>query len=418
MGQETLHKGSGYAWAVLVGAFMMSASMGIYISIGQLFPAISGELNVNVGLLAMSMMFCSIGMTISAFLSGALMQKIDIRALLTVCSVVTMGAIAAISLSSQLWHLYALCIVMGLFAAPVFIVGAPVLVENWFAQKKGLAMGLVMAGAGVGSAVFNMLGAILVSSAGWRTTLVILGVIGLVMTVPFTLFVIRLTPADKGLKPYGFDLKDAKTPDAAKAQAKGMSASSAYKTVAFWALFIGIGLSSVVNTYSAILPSYADALGSPNLMGPIGVAFALGGCVFPLIMGPLADKLGNVASIVINSAIIIVGFLGMLAGVSSAAILLAGAFLGANANTIGRVLPPLLASQAFGAKDYMKIIGTLNAGMSLFGMLGSLITSSLLAVTGSFELVFGFGVGVGIAILALFLLFNATSKGLAAKWSE
>ena len=421
MMQGKLH----YAWAVLVSALMMSASMGIYVSLGQMYPAMSAELGVDPGLLAMSMVFGAAGMVVSAFLAGTLMQKVDIRILTSVCTVVVMAAIAAMSLTGKLWHLYALCAVMGLFAAPVFLVAAPVLVENWFAAKKGLAMGIVMAGAGIGAAVFSMVAPMLIASVGWRMAFAAFGAIGAAMILPFTLFVVRMSPADKGLEPYGYaaasNVASADGPaDAAASPApaagKGMSAGAAYKTVAFWLLFLGIGLTSVVNTYSAILPTYASTLGMTDLMGPIGVAFAMGGVVFPLVMGPVTDKIGSVPSIVLNSLLIVAGFVLMLVGAGVAALILLGALLGANAGTIGRVLPPLFAAQAFGTKDYVKIIGTLNASMSLFGMVGSFITSGLLTATGSFNVVLLFGAGVGAAILLLFLGFAFTSRSLPAQW--
>jgi MFS transporter, OFA family, oxalate/formate antiporter len=82
------------------------------------------------------------------------------------------------------------------YATPI-----PVMAK-WFPDKRGLAVGLAVAGYGGGSAIFGPLANLkLIPAYGVHTTFMILGVIFLVMTV-FGAFLLRNPPA--GYKPAGW----------------------------------------------------------------------------------------------------------------------------------------------------------------------------------------------------------------------
>jgi len=82
------------------------------------------------------------------------------------------------------------------YATPI-----PVMAK-WFPDKRGLAVGLAVAGYGGGSAIFGPLaGKVLIPAYGWRTTFEILGVIFAFMTI-FGAFLLKNPPT--GYKPAGW----------------------------------------------------------------------------------------------------------------------------------------------------------------------------------------------------------------------
>ena len=76
------------------------------------------------------------------------------------------------------------------YATPI-----PVMAK-WFPDKRGLAVGLAVAGYGGGSAIFGPLAAsYLIPSFGWRSTFQVLGVIFFVMTIFGAFLLYILLPA-------------------------------------------------------------------------------------------------------------------------------------------------------------------------------------------------------------------------------
>ncbi|HEU5393234.1 MAG TPA: MFS transporter, partial [Candidatus Methylomirabilis sp.] len=82
------------------------------------------------------------------------------------------------------------------YATPI-----PVMAK-WFPDRRGLAVGLAVAGYGGGSAIFGPLAAAwLIPSYGWRTTFIVLAVIFFAMTM-FGAFLLQNPPA--GYRPAGW----------------------------------------------------------------------------------------------------------------------------------------------------------------------------------------------------------------------
>lgn len=82
-------------------------------------------------------------------------------------------------------------------------VTAGLVVRHWFTERRGLAFGLVESGFGAGQFVFTPLSLFLIEAYGWRTTLVVESVLLTVVVGPLVTLLLRSTPADRGLEPYG-----------------------------------------------------------------------------------------------------------------------------------------------------------------------------------------------------------------------
>lgn len=77
------------------------------------------------------------------------------------------------------------------------------IVAKWFIRKRGRAMGIYTMGIPVGSIIFVPINAILVTTFGWETSWVILGVMTWLLTIPLAAFTMRRQPEDLGLHPDG-----------------------------------------------------------------------------------------------------------------------------------------------------------------------------------------------------------------------
>ena len=81
----------------------------------------------------------------------------------------------------------------------------PILMNMWFVEKKGLAMGIAMAFSGVAGMVGSTIVGVTIPMLGWRISYVILAAIGSLLYVPAILFIVK-TPQEKNMQPYGAEL--------------------------------------------------------------------------------------------------------------------------------------------------------------------------------------------------------------------
>lgn len=114
--------------------------------------------------------------------------------------------------------------------------------------------------------VWNAVGGILIEGVGWQATYIAFAAITLISSLPFTVFVVRDKPEDKGLAPFGADGSEK---PASNKEGTGMTASEACRTASFklllaYALLLSMGMYaySMLLSYIATLP---EAHGAPML---------------------------------------------------------------------------------------------------------------------------------------------------------
>ena len=170
------------------------------------------------------------------------------------------------------------------YATPI-----PVMAK-WFPDKRGLAVGLAVAGYGGGSAIFGPLaGNYLIPTYGWRSTFQVLGVVFLVMTV-IGAFLLKNPPT--GYKVVGW------TP-APAAKAAGttyeFSPGETLRTPAFYFMWIAyaLGTSAGLMVISQLVP-FARSKGVPLALATTGIFIgAAGNAAGRIFSGWLSDALGR-----------------------------------------------------------------------------------------------------------------------------
>jgi predicted MFS family arabinose efflux permease len=110
----------------------------------------------------------------------------------------------------QPWELLALWgIVVGLGTGAVAIVLGTIIVQRWFDQHRGLALGLLTASSATGQLVFLPLLAHLAVTSGWRSSVLTMAGVS-VLLAPLVWLLIRDRPEEKGLRPLGVAAPDAR----------------------------------------------------------------------------------------------------------------------------------------------------------------------------------------------------------------
>jgi sugar phosphate permease len=113
-----------------------------------------------------------------------------------------LGTMATITIK-QPWQLFALWgALVGVGTGIIALVMGATVVQRWFYKDRGLAMGMLTASAATGQLVFLPFLAKVVVDHGWRSAVMIVASLALLMA-PLAWLLIRDRPAEKGLRPLG-----------------------------------------------------------------------------------------------------------------------------------------------------------------------------------------------------------------------
>ena len=216
---------------------------------------------------------------------------------------VSIGLILTTSIT-QPWHLY---LAFGLFVGggSMFIsyLGHSLFVPYWFARKRGLALGITFAGAGVGSIILFPWLQDTITRVGWRDACWIMALVLFVTVVPLNSILQRRRPEDLGLAPDGGAGADASQAAPGRADtivdhawaATDWTLALAVRTARFW--WLALAMSTCLYAWYAVQvhqTKYLDDIGfSPQL-----AAYALGlvgltGSAGQIGLGFLSDRIGR-----------------------------------------------------------------------------------------------------------------------------
>ena len=172
---------------------------------------------------------------------GRLLDRHGPRLPIAAATAVTGGLTASLAFLTQEWQLIAVFLVTGLLGmGRVSDLFVQVPVAKWFVRRRGLAMGIAMAGIPLGVALFYPLSQLVIDLAGWRRAWLLFGIAGAALVVPLALAFLRRQPEDLGLLPDGPSLPPPDGADEAPVVIESsFTRAQALRTRSFWLLVAG-----------------------------------------------------------------------------------------------------------------------------------------------------------------------------------
>src|SRR5579863_3450877 len=101
--------------------------------------------------------------------------------------------------SNHIWQLYLFYGALGAVSSGVAPVSYCAVVSHWFDRRRGLALGVMMLGLGIGAIVMPSAAQSLIARLGWRLTFAIVGAAILLVTAPVTALLLKEKPERKGI---------------------------------------------------------------------------------------------------------------------------------------------------------------------------------------------------------------------------
>jgi MFS family permease len=168
-----------------------------------------------------------------------------------------------LSQAQTLWTFYGATVVIAVGGSAAGGQAGMVAVSHWFRRLRGRALGLMTMGTGASGAMAVVL-AMLISSFGWRSALVIIGLTQLAVCVPLAMS-IRDRPHLMGLTPDGTADPSSKTAEGLPAipAVDGMSARQAFRSAGFWRLSGAVALANMGTTAVLVhqIPFFTSSVG-------------------------------------------------------------------------------------------------------------------------------------------------------------
>jgi OFA family oxalate/formate antiporter-like MFS transporter len=340
--------------------------------------------------------------------TGRLTDRWGPRVVLTVGGCLLGCGIILMSQVHALWQIY---VVLGLIAASgmsAAYVPCNATVVRWFTQRRGLALSVTSSGASFGNFLFPPLVAALISAYGWRSTYLILGLLGMAVISLCASFVVR-DPEKMDLYPDGrrpVESSPARTHESVPITDE-WTLASAKRTSAFWLLNAIFTLTWLVIFMPMvhIVPFAVDLGISPVRAAMTISVIGIAGFAGRLLLGPISDHLGRISALGLCLLLQALAFVGFVFTTSLASLYPAAAVFGFSYGG-ATMLFPAIVGDFYGRTAVGAIVGFIFAVAGAPAAFGPLIAGYIYSVTGHYSAAFILSAGLNIAALLLLLLLK------------
>ena len=308
----------------------------------------------------------------------------------------------------SLWQFQLNYIIFGSIGASTLNVPVMATLSRWFIRKRGLMIGIVQAGTGIGGFVFAPFAGWLILSYGWRSAYVVMGVIALVGMVTAGLLLKR-DPKEMGQSPDGGSTPVVSTGTVLNPglHPPGLHLREAVRTSQFWiiaGLYGSFGFCR--STFTAHLVAHVQDLGFSLTDGANILAVLTGSSMLGRVgMGRVVDMIGSSRVFMVSfGATAISLILGLMARDLWVFYLFAFIFGFAWGNQA--VLRFTLTSEVFGLTSLGVVMGLLSVAESVAAMVGVYFAGYVFDAVGNYEIAFWAGIGISVSGIILAALLK------------
>lgn len=149
---------------------------------------------------AFSLIFTITGLSVAVALPvvSKLLNRYSVKIVATVGVLMASLGFAAYSLARESWHFYLIALIVGAGTAGCTNVVIALLINNWFIDRKGMALGIAFTGSGFGTALISPILSHCLLQYGWQFSYVCFGLLMGAVCVPLTWLLAYKKPSEKG----------------------------------------------------------------------------------------------------------------------------------------------------------------------------------------------------------------------------
>jgi len=263
---------------------------------------------------------------------------------------------------------------------------------NWFSARRGLAMGIALAGASIGGAVMTPIVNWTISAHGWKAGYVVVATPMVLITIPLLIAFVRTRPAAQPTPEC-----PASEPASAATELPGLEIGEALRGRSMWlitlvqflfaSLFAGLGQHFIAYLIDV---GYSASVAA-RVLSMLFVFTTIGS----LISGPMADRVNARFATAATWFVTAIAVFALLGAAHFSALMVYAVLVGAVGGAFG-VLIPLLMLESLGIKRFGSLMGIAGVLSTLGYAAGPVVTGWIHDRTTSYVPALWMFIGVSI----------------------
>lgn len=397
-----------YGYLVVALAFIIQAVLaGTLYTFSVFFKPLAAEFDWTRAVTSGAFSLYMVLHGILYIFTGKLNDRVGTRIVMTGCGLFMGVGYFLMSRISTVWHLYLIygvIIAIGMSGGFVPMMST---VTRWFVshKRRGLILGIALAGGGFGIMVMPPLANWLISSYGWQKSYQIIGVMVLVIIITSAQFIRRAPGHTEQIR------NGAGAGSGDVIQPGGFSLSQAARTRQFWlicAAYFGFGL--ILQAIMVHIVLHAIGLGisattAANIFIAIG-ALSIAGRV---VMGSVSDRLGNKAILIICFSLMTAAVAWLLVADQTWMLFMFAVAFGFGYGGLVAAQSPLVAD-FFGMTSHGVILGVIVSIITFGAAVGPIMAGLIFDATGGYFPAFLIAGAFGAAGLVISLLLKPMAQ--------
>jgi MFS family permease len=385
-----------YGWRVV-----LAACLGVMAGFGSLFvytfsvfvKPLAAEFGWSREAISSGFAIAAVTLGLCSPLLGRWIDRFGPRRIILACMTIYGCAIVSLALlRSGLWQFYVTCFVLGVVGNGAAHLAYSRSISTWFQRRLGMALALVMVGAGLGAMILPVVAQTIISRSGWRAAYASLGCLALLLGLPLSWRYIRE--------------REGGGHESAPIAHSGMTWQQGLGSFAFWIITTilmvsAISMNGAITHLSALLTDRGITAGDAALCASmLGGVSVLG----RIVAGWLLDRFFGAHVALAVNLITALG-ISLLAGANSfPAGCLAAALIGIGAGGEAAITPYLL-TRYFGLRGFSTLYGLTWTFYAAAAAIGPIILGRTFDATGSYaSLLILLAAALGLAAVANLLL--------------
>ena len=344
-----------------------------------------------MSLLVAAMAFAS---GISSPIAGRLLERVEARGVILAGTLLSGAGLIVASRANAFAPMLVAYTILGLGLGLSTFVPTALVISNWFGERRGIALGIVMGGQSLGGMVMAPLVSWTIARTGWRAGELVLAAPMFAIVIPLVFALVRSYPPEAS--PSATPRAEAVVGDPF-ADVPGLEVPQALRTRSFWMivaaqfLFPLAGAGAFVHMVAYLAGiGYSDAAAAMSLS--LVLLFATVG---QPLMGVVADRISGRRALALAFALLALSLV-MLLAAGAAAMLVAFVLIFGLIVAGPIVLSPLVVAESLGLKRYGSLMGLVGFPFTLGLALGPLAAGMIYDLTSSYARAFELCAGISI----------------------
>ena len=267
-------------WIVLVSmaGMLFGAPVSVF-SFGIFFKSLVHEFHAGRAAISFAFTLHNILGALLLPAWGWLIDRVGARRMiLALTAVFGVTLVAALWIGHGIWQFYIFYAVLGItLSAGPGPLSYGVVISHWFNRRRGLALGLMGLGIGVGAFAIPLISQRLIAHFGWRVAYACFGAATLLVAVPVVATFLQNDPSERGLRVDG-----AEHAVEVHEGTEGLSWAEIWRCADFWLLIVVFTLTSasmhagVLHMPALLTDRGMSAARAAMASGIVGIAIVLG----------------------------------------------------------------------------------------------------------------------------------------------